>query len=124
MSNTNLVGTWKVTVASSLAANPTMAVNKTITITGSSTPTIKLDDLETVPITFTDATKLAGSFSYTPAGLGAALRTGYVHCFPAAPGKVSAIVGGSTEGDPETVAVWGGDETDPPMIVVAEGYES
>ncbi len=110
MPNTNLVGTWTVTVESSLA-DSTVTKRSTITITDS---TIQLGTLPPVAITFTDTTKLAGSFSYTPATAGATLRTGYVHCFPTGPGaSVSTIIGGSTKGDPETVAVWGGDESDP-----------
>ena len=112
MTNTNLLGTWTLTVADSKSATPTFPLK---TPTGDSTTVVIQQDRITVngnQLTLLGTPLIAFSSFYKQAefiyrdSVGRE-HSAYLHFFIGTTN--SAIIGGSTAGDPDTVAVWGGD---------------
>ncbi len=113
--NSNLVGTWTIKAAgyaSGLTSVPHFQEGYTVEITETSItvnpsgPTLaEGTDFHMGP------GMIRAEFSYSA---GSATHHAYVMCILpedlSDPNSVSVIIGGSTKGDPDTVAVWGGDD--------------
>ncbi len=116
MANVNLLGAWKIKLSDSYSqANPTFPANATLLIDAHSTKANAKTVSLLSPIILEPPTNpMHAEFTYEDEQNPSQVHVAHVHCFPAsspgAAGAVSAIIGGSLGGDPEDVAVWGGDD--------------
>lgn len=106
MANQNLLGSWTIRIDSAIEGvnNPHFTKNAQVTITDDaiSVDGVQLASLDNFNLS---PSKMHADFKYVGTG---PPHTAYVQCIPG--NTSSVIIGGSVVEDPETVAVWGGDD--------------